>query len=72
MKRLVDAMKRHGFGAFMLLIAWGGAVVAGNVGPMMIQNYGADIDNASQFRANIGLGAVAVLNLGARRSLTLG
>jgi hypothetical protein len=54
MKRLVVVCRRASFAAAVLLFAWGGAVLGGNVGPMMIQNYGADIDNASQFRTNIG------------------
>jgi hypothetical protein len=49
--------------AGFLLIA--GIAIAGNVGPMMIQKYGADIDNPSAFWANIGGGAVGKLNLGA-------
>jgi hypothetical protein len=36
---------------------------AGNVGPMMIQQYGADIDNLALFRQNIGLGSLATLSL---------
>ena len=43
-----------GFGLFA-----GIGAVAGNVGPMLIQNYGSDIDNPAAFRSNIGLPASA-------------
>lgn len=46
--------------------------VAGNVGPMMIQNYGKDIDNIPLFLENLGLGplATAQLNDGSGCSIT--
>ena len=48
-------------GLFTLLAA---GAVAGNVGPVMIQLYGADIDNPSLFWSNIGGGAVGKLSIG--------
>jgi len=48
--------QRLGFAGLVLLAASAGAVVAGNVGPMMLQNLGSDIASAdlATFRTNIG------------------
>jgi hypothetical protein len=47
------------------LFLFGAAVaMAGNVGPMMIQQYGGDIDNTALFWTNIGGGAVGKLGIG--------
>ncbi|HQU16611.1 MAG TPA: hypothetical protein PLO69_10990 [Gammaproteobacteria bacterium] len=42
-----------------------GLAIAGNVGPLMIQNYGADIDNPALFWTNIGGGSAGKLSIGA-------
>lgn len=56
----------HRLGAALgvLLFAAVGAI-AGNVGPMQVQRYGADIDNPSLFWTNIGGGAAGKLSIGA-------
>jgi hypothetical protein len=56
-------LRRLSFATGLFTLMAVGAI-AGNVGPMMIQQYGLDIDQPGTFWANIGGGAAGKLSIG--------
>lgn len=60
------------WGALPVLLLSAVVAVAGNVGPMLIQQYGADVDNPALFWTNIGGGAAGRLSIGAGLSNSAG